>query len=125
MSTNHKVFELTTAHIALVKALIITPEKLSLVGSKSKISPFSNGLQTDTSLVEDIAMIIVGKEPSDEEKKIMNEEGTFYYTRDNEESLLKIYEELPTAIEVIFNTSSFEEGKYRTRHYEIDWKKIK
>ena len=120
MSINHRVFELKTEHIALASALLIKPESLSLIGSKSPKSPFSDG-----DLIEDIAMIVVGKEPKDEEKKKMDEEGTFYYTRDREEDLLKIYEELPTALEIILSTKSFEVGIYRTRHYLIDWKKIK
>lgn len=120
MSINHRTFELKKAHLALINNLLIKPDKLALLSSKSTKSPFS-----DNDLMEDLGFLIVGKELTDEQKKLKTENGEHFYTRDNEEELLKIYEELPTALEIVLNTLSFEEGKYRTRFYEINWKKIK
>lgn len=121
MSANHRTLELKKAHIALISGLIVKPEKLSLIDARSKNSPFSE----DGILIDDLANLIVGKEPSDKEKKQMIEEGKHFYTRDNEEELLTIYSELQTALEIVLNTRKFEPGKYRTRVYEISWKKIK
>lgn len=117
--SNHIVFELKKEHIAMITQLETTPEKLSLIGNyKTQKSPFING---DT-LDKDLAMIIIGKELSDEEKATKNENGESYYTRDNMQPLYDLYVELPQALNIVLNTKSFEPNTYYTRHYENNWK---
>lgn len=116
---NHIVFELKKEHIAMISQLGTTPEKLSLIGNhKTQKSPFING---DT-LDKDLAMIIIGKELSDEEKATKDENGESYYTRDNMQPLYDLYAELPQALNIVLNTKSFEPNTYYTRHYENNWK---
>lgn len=119
VTSTHKIFELRKPHIALVRALRIKPETLSLIGSNSKLSPFSDG-----DLLFDLGNIIVGKELTDEEKIDKHEAGESFLTRDKEDELLSYYKDLTVALEIILNTMSFEEGIYRTRAYMVDWKKI-
>ena len=119
VTSTHKIFELRKPHIALARALRIKPETLSLIGSNSKLSPFSDG-----DLLFDLGNIIVGKELTDEEKINKHEAGESFLTRDNEDELFGFYNDLPIALEIILNTMSFEEGLYRTRAYIVDWKKI-
>lgn len=119
-TATHKVFELKKQHIALLKALNTKPEKLSIIGSFSSKSPFSDG-----DLFEDLGNIIVGKELSDEEKIEKHEADEHFFSRDKKDELLNIYKDLPIALEIVLNTLSFEEGTYRTRSYMVDWKKIR
>lgn len=120
MSNNHKYFELKEEHISLITNLLTTPEKLSLIGCvDSSLSPFS-----DNNLMDDLGTFIIGRELSDEEKKELDAKGIEYKSRDDVDYLKQIYSELPMALDVILNTQSFEVGKYRTRWYERNWKKI-
>lgn len=117
--SNHILFELKKEHIAMISQLNITPESLSLIGNiKTQKSPFVSGGTLD----EDLGLILVGKELSDEEKatKLMN--GEEYLTRDNMKPLYDLYGSLPQALNIVLNTKSFEPNVYYTRAYENNWK---
>jgi hypothetical protein len=51
---------------------------------------------------------------SDEEPEWSNEQ---------KEVMDKLYDELPQAIQIMLHTGTFEAGLYKTKHYDINWKK--
>lgn len=46
------------------------------------------------------------------------------YSEEQKEEWLKLYNELPRALEVILQTKSFEPGDYATKSYFRNWEKI-
>ena len=120
MSKNHKTFELKIEHIALITSLSTESNKLALIGCvDTDLSPFSGD-----SLIEDLGHILIGRELTDEEKNKLTEDGIPFKSREDVEWLKQIYSELPTALDVVLNSKTFEPGTYRTRWYERNWKKI-
>lgn len=117
---NHKTFELKKEHLALIKCIDFTSETFSLIGNiHSAVSPFGG-----VDLKTDLGDILIGRELSEDEKTTLRNAGTEFKTREDSEWMLKIYQEVPQALDVINNTFSFEPGIYRTRWYDRNWKKI-
>ena len=138
MAINHKVFLLKKEHIALIKFLEV--DKIKYINQPQKLQKESPSPFGGETLLGDLAEIIIGIEPYNNElmglgdeleadekiaKTLKEFEGGKLLSRTTqgvEEYLMGIYQELPQAMEIVFNTLSFEPGLYRTRHYMVEWK---
>ena len=74
-------------------------------------------------IIEYIGAIIYGAPEDDEENDPLDDEGP-KFTKDQIEYMRKIYNELPTALDIIMFTGKFEPGYYKTKNYLRDWKKF-
>lgn len=70
---------------------------------------------------EDMGVILYGK-PDDFDPFDGN---PFLWTDEQKEEMDKLLSELPTAIDVILNTYSFELGTYKTKFHNRQWKLTK
>lgn len=70
---------------------------------------------------EDMGVILYGK-PDDFDPFDGN---PFLWTDEQKEEMDKLLSELPTAIDVILNTHSFELGTYKTKFHNRQWKLTK
>lgn len=122
---NHIIFEMTEQHLAIIRCLDFTSEQLANLGkgdAKTKKTPFKDFLG-DKNLVEYLAHILVGKKPTTLEFDKKTQEALKYIEDTEPTKLIKIYSEVPMAMDIIFNTQSFELGSYIRRRNEIDWEK--
>lgn len=67
---------------------------------------------------EDMGVILYGK-PEEFDPFDGN---PFLWTNEQKEEMDKLLSELPTAIDVILNTQSFELGTYKTKFHNRQWK---
>lgn len=47
------------------------------------------------------------------------------WSDEQKEAMDKYFRELPTALQIMLHTGKFESGNYKTKHYDINWKKAK
>jgi hypothetical protein len=135
MNRNYKIFELKKEHLSLIKNLkwSLTKDKSFLISKyqpelipedemDEEKSPFGGD-----NLFEDMSLIIYGyrtpEEFTDEEDKeaIKNQK----YLNNEIDIFNKLFSELPTALEIILSLNTFEPGIYKTKTYDINWKKTK
>lgn len=111
-----KRFEITDNHIKLVKQLnIIDNGGIPKIDNKR---PFGN-----SSMYEDIDLILNGKTKEVDELIDVNEFQEFEYSEEQKAEWDKLYCELSIVLDIILYTGSFETGKYMTRTYERHWVK--
>ena len=103
-------FELKNDHVKLVKQLRFTKGKGITINAADEFgSPFGGD-----NLYEDMDIILSGKpevnfDPLGEPEPLEMEIITLYQ---------KLYDELPTALEVILNLNTFELGHYKRKHHQ-------
>lgn len=113
-------FELKEDHIKLLKHLNWSTHGdgflISSGDSTEMESPFGG-----MNIYEDIHLILNGNttefDPLDD--KVIS------FTEEEKEEMMVIFEELPTALDIILFNGHFECGKYKTKYHYRDWKKIK
>lgn len=114
------IFELKEEHVKLVKHLrwsVNNDNILSGVGDDGDdiAPPFG-----ENNIYDAIELIIHGR-PDD--FKPFEVEEIKEYTDEEKATYDALYKELPTALDVILFTGSFELGTYRTRYHLREWKK--
>lgn len=111
-----KKFELTEQHIALCKHTDWTQYHIRRENINN-----GNKLAIDH-MHEEFGLIMFGK--PDGEFDPTSAEGPDW-SDEQKEQMDKCFEELPTALQIMLHTGEFETGKYKTKHYDINWKKSK
>jgi hypothetical protein len=111
-------FQLTETHIKLLKQLkwSISGEYLISHGEEEPESPFGG-----MNIYEDMDLIING---NSSEFDPMSDVVTEFSDEDKEE-MLKIFNELPMAMDIIMFNGHFKCGNYKTKYHLRDWKPIK
>lgn len=124
-------FTLTTEHLSLLRAINWTFDKESNRPMAHKLDPFGNrdAIYSDNtddedasyaapSIYEEMSYVlgiphIPGTEKDAEGKQ---------YDDEAKSKMDKLFNELPTAINIVMFTKSFQEGTYRTKFGYADWK---
>ena len=109
-------FELTKDHIKLLKHTRWDEIIDGIIISKGE-TPFDG-----FNHYEDIGIIIYGKPKDDFDIEV---DHPFVWSDEQKEYMDKLLNELPTALEVVLNSQSFEVGKYKARYHIREWSKIK
>lgn len=106
-------FELKEEHIKLIRQLNIIND----VNNPCHIGISTNYPFGDDDIYKDIDLILNGK------VREVNFDDTWEepYTEDEINAWDELLKELPTALEIILFTGSFESGCYVTRSYEKNW----
>jgi hypothetical protein len=113
-------FELKDDHIKLLRHLrwSISSDKLISWGGDLEEhgeSPFGGD-----DLIEDLNTILNGKP---ENFDPLNDEG-IEIEHSEKERMLELFYELPTALDIILYTGSFETGHYKSKWYDRNWVKF-
>jgi hypothetical protein len=111
MSVNK--FELTEKHIFLIRGLEWNINNMIINGGFS--NPEDNG-----NLYDDMGIILYGVPEITDATQEQNR----LFSPEQIEEMNKLYEELPTALNIVLFNGNFETGTYRTKTYIRDWKKI-
>lgn len=116
-------FELKREHILLLKHLKWSINEDFILNSISDDlevngdSPFGG-----VDIFEDMSLILNGKpdnfDPLEDEQYVR-------YTDEDKEEMIKLLNELPMALNIILSRESFELGKFKSKWYDINWKKDK
>lgn len=114
-------FELKGDHIKLLKHLRWSMVSDQLVSRGDDAEEYGDSPFGGDDLLEDMCIILNGKpdnfNPIDDE--------TLVSTLSDEEksSILALHSELPTALDIILYTGSFEPGHYKRKWYDRNWVK--
>ncbi len=122
-------FELKEEHIKLLKHIkftlkdnVITSVNVDEHGFE--MSPFGGD-----DLIEDIHIILEGVNDKYIKNKIedltINETERYDINDDLKIKYQKLYDELPTALDIILFNSNFNVGNFKTKWYDRNWVKIK
>jgi len=104
-------FTLTEDHIKLLKQLNITEHNnIPIIDA--------NRLFGNQDMYEDVDLILNGKTKEVGPDDTWEEDG---YSEEQRTEWDKLISELPTALDIILNLSTFEPGDYVTRSYERNW----
>jgi hypothetical protein len=112
-------FELKKDHIKLLKHLRWSMVSDQLVSRGDDMEEYGDSPFGGDDLLEDMCIILNGKpdnfNPIDDE--------TLVTTLSDEEkaNILALYSELPTALDIILYTGSFEPGHYKRKWYDRNW----
>lgn len=112
-------FELKDDHIKLLKHLRWSMVSDQLVSRGDDTEEYGDSPFGGDDLLEDMCIILNGKpdnfNPMDDE--------TLVSTLSDEEksSILALHSELPTALDIILYTGSFEPGHYKRKWYDRNW----
>lgn len=106
-------FELKEDHLKLLKHVQWNREFNGEVIVTSGENPFGG-----FDHYEDMGVILYGK-PEEFDPFDGN---PFLWTDEQKEEMDKLLSELPTAIDIILNTGSFELGSYKTKFHNREWK---
>lgn len=112
-------FELKDNHIKLLKHLRWSMVSDQLVSRGDDTEEYGDSPFGGDDLLEDMCIILNGKpdnfNPIDDE--------TLVSTLSDEEksSILALHSELPTALDIILYTGSFEPGHYKRKWYDRNW----
>jgi len=114
-------FELKEEHIKLLKHLrwSLNDNKVMSVGDDKEEygdSPFGGD-----DVYEDMTLILKGKP---EKFNPMDDETLVIISEVEVDSLKQLLNELPTALDIILYTGSFEVGHYKTKWYDRNWIKF-
>jgi hypothetical protein len=115
------IFELKEEHVKLVKHLrwsINNDNIISGVGDDGDdmAPPFS-----ENNIYDAIDLILNGL-PEDFDP--FNTEDIKEYSEEQKAQWDKLYEELPTALDIIMYNGHFELGNYKTKYHDRQWKKL-
>jgi hypothetical protein len=112
-------FELKKDHIKLLKHLRWSMVSDQLVSRGDDVEEYGDSPFGGDDLLEDMCIILNGKpdnfNPIDDE--------TLVSTLSDEEraNILALHFELPTALDIILYTGSFEPGHYKRKWYDRNW----
>jgi hypothetical protein len=112
-------FELKKDHIKLLKHLRWSMVSDQLVSRGDDVEEYGDSPFGGDDLLEDMCIILNGKpdnfNPIDDE--------TLVSTLSDEEraNILALHFELPTALDIILYTGSFEPGHYKRKCYDRNW----
>ncbi len=114
------IFELREDHVKLVKHLRWSVNKDNILSGVADdgddiAPPFG-----ENNIYDAIDLIINGR-PDD--FKPFETEDIKEYTPEQKATYDALYNELPTALEIILSTGSFELGTYRTKFHDRNWKR--
>ena len=118
-------FELKDDHIKLLKHI-----KWSMNSNTKMLTTYAGTAEGDDvfesitpfggdDLIEDMAIIIYGK--PEVELDPFNSDDKYEYSKEQKDYLTKLFDELPTALDIILYTQKFESGRYKTKSYLRDW----
>ena len=112
----------TDDHIKLVKQLrwsLNTENQIVAVGHDGveNIPPFG-----ENNLYEAIDLILNGVPEGFDP---FNTEDEKVYTKEQKAEWDKLYEELPTVLDIVMFNGHFETGTYKTKFHDRQWKKLK
>jgi hypothetical protein len=115
------IFNLKEEHIKLLKNLnwSVGPDKVIKAVKSDEdgdYPPFC-----EDSIYEAIDLILNGKP---ENIDILSSSSPNEYTKEQIEEWDKLYQELPTALDIVLYCGKFETGTYKAKHYIRDWKKV-
>ena len=113
-------FELKEEHVALLKSLKWGLLENKFIVSAEDITEDPAPFGVDT-LYEGMDLVLNGK-PENFDPLSSSEPRT--YTEEETSKWDKLISELPTALDIILYTGSFELGTYKTKYHLRDWKKI-
>lgn len=112
-------FELTEQHISLIKNIDF--ELLFNLVDNDYHSYEGNLFGQSDDKFDDIGLIIYGK-PEKEFDPTSSDINV--YSEEQKDEMSKLISELPTAFKIMVQTGTFIDGKYKTRHHDINWKKL-
>ena len=109
-------FELKEEHLKLLRHFRWSIDETNAIYSETENETPYGGL----SLIEDVGLILYGKpdDPFDHTSAYGPQ-----YSDDQQTEIMIIYDELHIALEIILYTQAFELGHYKTKKYDINWKK--
>lgn len=113
------LFELKEDHVKLIRQLKWHTNVDGIIQTclrddeTTSKSPFGGD-----SLVEDLGTIIYGQT---EDFDPFESEG-LNYTEEQREELIHLYEELPTALEIVMQSGDFKLGNYKSKFHDRNWK---
>lgn len=113
-------FELKEDHIKLLKHLRWSISSDQLVSRGADKEEYGDSPFGGDDLVEDLNTILNGKPDNFDP---LNDVG-IEISEDEKVRMLEIYYELPTALDVILYSGSFELGHYKTKWYDRNWVKF-
>jgi hypothetical protein len=115
-------FELKEEHVKLIKQLrwsFNSENQIVALGHDGveNLPPFG-----EDDLYEAIDLILNG---FDKDMDPFTVEGPKTFSDEQKAEWDKLYEELPTAIDIVLYNGSYELGKYKTKYNLREWKKLK
>jgi hypothetical protein len=114
-------FELKEEHIKLLKHLRWSMNSELIISKGSDLDEYGESPFGGDDIIEDISLIIKGKpsnfNPIDDEVLVAE------LSDEDKENMIQIYNELPTALDIILYTGSFETGHYKSKWYDRNWTK--
>ena len=115
-------FELKEEHVKLIKQLrwsFNSENQIVALGHDGveNLPPFG-----EDNLHEAIDLILNG---FDKDMDPFTVEGPKAYSDEQKAEWDKLYDELPTAIDIVLYNGSYELGKYKTKYNLREWKKLK
>lgn len=126
-----KKFTINENHIKLIKNLkfSLTDDKKHLISLQKHENDVAEEHGKITSsfggedLYSDIQLIIAGK-PSNETFDLIKAEELYSFTPEQKVEMDKLMEELPTALEIVLSTQSFQTGEFKMKLHIGKWIKI-
>jgi hypothetical protein len=112
-------FELKKEHISLLSHMKWSMNETDNIISEDENDEFKTSPFGGNNIYEDMSIIIDGKK-----NDVNIESDTLIEISEEDKIRFKsLYKELPTALNIILYTKSFEPGLYVRKWYDIDWKK--
>jgi hypothetical protein len=112
-------FELKEDHIKLLKHLRWSIKSEHIISKCDDKEEYGDSPFGGDDLVEDMCIILNGR-PSDFNP--LDDEQLVSEVSDEEKiKLLELFNELPTALDIILCTGSFEPGHYKSKWYDRNW----
>lgn len=110
-------FELKEDHVKLLKHLKWSISSDQIVSRGGDDEEYGDSPFGGDDLVEDLNTILNGKP---ENFDPLNDE-VIEVSESEKVRMLKLYQELPTALDIILYSNSFELGYYKTKWYDRNW----
>jgi len=110
-------FELKEDHVKLLKHLKWSISSDQIVSRGDDIEEYGDSPFGGDDLVEDLNTILNGKP---ENFDPLNDE-VIEISESEKVRMLKLHQELPTALDIILYSNSFELGYYKTKWYDRNW----
>lgn len=107
-------FELKKQHIALVK-------NVNIANYYRNSENINRHLIADE-IYEEFGLILYGRPEGSFDPTSSDE---LEYSAEQKAEMDKYFNEFPMALEIMLGTGTFEAGNYKTKHHDINWKKVK
>lgn len=126
-----RTFLLSENHLKLIKQLkfSLTEDKLNIISIEKNENDIDESHKLELTAFgvdkyEGMNLIIQGQ-PSNETFDLIKAEELYSFTEEQKDEMNKLMNELPTALEIVLSTQSFEVGEYCMKLHEGIWcKKI-